>query len=481
MLHYAVNEGSIKGTKAVLQEGSVDVDQGTPKGRTPLMLAASKGYTRIIRLLLDRGADLTIANEIGDTALHNSADHGHVPATKMLMKAGADLEAANIGGATPLHLAAHEGQAEVMSALIEAGANVDSRGPAGATPMFFAAQNGHVGAIRELLRAKADPLLATAHLVGADTTDIVPLDVAAEEGHLDVVRHLVQNLGIEACGGAGYGSQALCLAAQQQRVDVMAVLMGAGVVDTGKSLARAARFGREPSVKYLLQQRNRETTGDDAYVNTRDAPYGETPLLLAVGFRGCCSPRIVRLLVDAGADTTSAVQVTLEGGLVLFHDTPLAVTSRSIRDKTVLGKHATEDQLNRLEATRRLLLRVDAALAVSWLWPCGMSSITHAFTRNKVTSTCATPLGRMIPALRRRARRRVLLSLLFRWVMTLRLWYCFHRKFEGISLLTARFGLVTQISGYACRFAVGADYFRCHRRCCCLVAPFVIWSSDELA
>lgn len=237
-----------------------------------------------------------------------------------------------------------------------------------------------------------------------------------------MVSHLVQHLGVEGCGGASCGVDALGQAVEEQHVDVMAILADAGVMDTGTALVTSAKFGREASVKFLLQQRSGENSGGRAYVNTCDKPYGETPLLFAVGYRGCCSPRVVRLLVDAGAETTSIVRVRPRRGInvVLWHDTPLAVTSRSIQEKTVYRKVATEDQLNRLEAIHRLLLRVEAVHAVSWLWPGGASSITHAVIRTTTTSTTGTPLSRMLLILRRRARSpRVLLAPLFRRAMML--------------------------------------------------------------
>lgn len=66
----------------------------------------------------------------------------------------------------------------------------------------------------------------------------VPLDAAAENGHSDVARELIQQCGIDGCGGDTRGVSALKLAAQQQHLDFMALLTGAGVVDTGAALKK---------------------------------------------------------------------------------------------------------------------------------------------------------------------------------------------------------------------------------------------------
>ncbi|CAN0567586.1 unnamed protein product, partial [Ectocarpus sp. 12 AP-2014] len=149
----------------------------------------------------------------------------------------------------------------------------------------------------------------------------------------------------------------------------MAILTETGLVDTGKALYLAAGIGHEACVKFLLRHRRKESgCGDeDAYVNACEIE-GSTPLVLCI--QGCLShaPRIVRMLVDAGADTTSPVRMTTAKGELAFNDTPLGFTALFYREELV-EKPATKEHLHRLEAIRRLLLRVKAVHAVSWLWP----------------------------------------------------------------------------------------------------------------
>ena len=73
------------------------------------------------------------------------------------------------------------------------------------------------------LRAEANILLAGTHRESA--LPFLPLDIAALlGGHSEVVRELVQQVGIEGFGGESDGVDALCAAATNQRVDIMAVL-----------------------------------------------------------------------------------------------------------------------------------------------------------------------------------------------------------------------------------------------------------------
>ena len=405
---------------ALLSGGSIDIDQGTPEGFTPLMIASGFGHSGAVRILLNKGANVSIVGDNGATALHLSTQKGHLATSKMLVNKGANLEAATTDGVTPLHMVAEDGYSEVMRVLIEAGANPDSRRLDGATPLFIAAQRGKMNAIRMLLRANANPLLTWREDESGDT--YVPLDLASQNGHSGVVRELVQQGGIEGCGGASGGIDALRLAAMNQHVDIMITLTEAGVVDIGTALATAAGYHSELSMKFLLQQRK----GDEAaYVNYRST-IGEMPLLFAIGVGGNSSPspRVARLLVDAGADTTSAVHLTDNHGEVkLLNVRPLALVSSMLREKKMGGKDATEEQLHRLEGIRRLLLRVEAVYAVSFLWPVDVPSVicTTAEGTGRTVAT-STLLKMMLPILKRRARRpRVLLAALFRLVV---IWCC---------------------------------------------------------
>lgn len=101
-LHEAALDGSKKRTIALLSQRLINIDQGDPNGRTPLMLAAQEGVSSVARVLLNRGANPCIQMDRGFSALHISALHGHLAVTLDLVKAGADLSAKNSEGSTCL-------------------------------------------------------------------------------------------------------------------------------------------------------------------------------------------------------------------------------------------------------------------------------------------------------------------------------------------------------------------------------------------
>lgn len=128
------------------------------------------------------------------------------------------------------------------------------------------------------------------------------------------------------------------------------------------------------------------------------------------------------MLVDAGADVSSVVQITSKAGVVVRRDVPLGFALCGLYFKIVAEQEATEKQLQRLEGARRFLMRVEAVNAVSWLW---ISDVPHlpaaaAAEDARKSAVASAPLAAVLSILRRRAARRgMLLTALFRWVVGL--------------------------------------------------------------
>lgn len=161
-------------------------------------------------------------------------------------------------------------------------------------------------------------------------------------------------------------------------MEITRLLAGAGVIDTGAALVHAARDGQVAIAKFLLQQHKRNKKARLTYMNTRYHRSGRTALMSCI----CGAyPRVARCLVDAGADTKSAVPATeLTDGEVIYHEAPSGLTDFFLREKIAADMSATKELLNNLRAIRRLLLQAEAVHAVSWLWLRGNDASSSSIT-----------------------------------------------------------------------------------------------------
>jgi ankyrin repeat protein len=106
-------------------------------GYTPLHWAALKGYKRVVELLV-RLVDVNTQSSAGLTALLQASAAGHLDAARVLLNAGADPTIATTDGWTPLHKAVANRHSGVVELLIGAGAAVFARHESGATPYSLA-------------------------------------------------------------------------------------------------------------------------------------------------------------------------------------------------------------------------------------------------------------------------------------------------------------------------------------------------------
>lgn len=125
-------------------------------GWTPLHLAAFFGRHDAAERLLSAGADLGAVskNALRNTPLHAGVAGGHVDVSLLLIERGADVVIADAGGHTPFHIAAEGGYLPVAKALLERGADPHAVDAEDRTPLSRAAARGHTDIV-DLINLKA--------------------------------------------------------------------------------------------------------------------------------------------------------------------------------------------------------------------------------------------------------------------------------------------------------------------------------------
>jgi ankyrin repeat protein len=170
-------------------------------GTTPLLRAAKTGDAKVVRLLLEHGANplaaagrgvtsILLAANVGtsesDRTGRRKTEAGAIETIRLLMAAGADINAADSQGRTAAHGAALWGLTDVIRFLHETGVDLTRKDSRGLTPLQTALGQaggfgfgGRAGVVRE------ETARVIAELTGAplpDTGARAALAVAAPQG-----------------------------------------------------------------------------------------------------------------------------------------------------------------------------------------------------------------------------------------------------------------------------------------------------------
>jgi len=129
---------------------------------TPLHIAAAQGNLRLLNQLLDKGATVNQANNLGNTPLHTAAVSNSVACARELIKRGAVITDTNKRGSTALHFAVYGLQSastestQIVMMLLKEGCGVDVQDRQGTAALHIAASHGFVKVASTLLEFGAD-------------------------------------------------------------------------------------------------------------------------------------------------------------------------------------------------------------------------------------------------------------------------------------------------------------------------------------
>lgn len=220
-LHYAAEAGHIPIIEILLAYGA-DINAQTGEeienltedgikqtwrdpGKTPLLLSCFANRSEAAKLMIQRSADVNLADSFDYAPLHASAVNGNFELTEILLLHGAIVDViAHCGsfseefgcerGFAPLHIAARNGHSELVDLLLSKCAAVDIQDSWRRTPLMFAARMGHLQTVETLLDAGAnanEKSLAEPTRINRTGIGTTPLFYAVEGGNEEIVGKLL--------------------------------------------------------------------------------------------------------------------------------------------------------------------------------------------------------------------------------------------------------------------------------------------------
>ncbi|MFZ2492063.1 MAG: ankyrin repeat domain-containing protein [Thermoanaerobaculia bacterium] len=135
----AVNSNAIDKVRQLIAEG-VDVNELDSGRNAPLVMAAYKGHSEIVKLLLEAGADVgALDPDMKATALHAASYAGRTEAAKLLIAHHIEIDRQGPNnGYTALHDAIWQNNIETAKVLVDAGARLDIKSKDGETALEMA-------------------------------------------------------------------------------------------------------------------------------------------------------------------------------------------------------------------------------------------------------------------------------------------------------------------------------------------------------
>jgi ankyrin repeat protein len=272
-LMLTAKEGRLTTVQTLLGATVININAQKFDGATALYLAAVNGNYDIVKVLIDKGANVNVGDNNYRTPLMVAAKKDHLKTVQALLGAPSiDINATDDDGATALYLAALNGNDDVVKALINQGANVNVADHKGWTPLMSATKKGHLTTVQALLGA---PRIN----INAQKSDgVTALYLAALNGHYDLVKALIDQGG-DVSIGANDGWTPLMLAAEKGHLTTVQALLGAPDIDIdaqkldgATALIVAAANGKNDLVKALIDK------GGDVNIRAHD---GWPPLIFA--------------------------------------------------------------------------------------------------------------------------------------------------------------------------------------------------------
>jgi ankyrin repeat protein len=216
LLAYETEADNIEKIRELLSSEEVD----TSSKNMALLFAAENGDTKLVELLLDKGAEVNYqkpafieeeedlkpfeygkidfgqnpkpeSENNGITPLICASGNGHESATGLLLKRGADINLASEYGRTALIESSKGGHEKVVKKLLDwGGAEIRDENKRGETALTLAAKNGHKPVVELLLKCAQRKVREIIN--GKDALGNTPLHYASQNGYEEIVELLLE-------------------------------------------------------------------------------------------------------------------------------------------------------------------------------------------------------------------------------------------------------------------------------------------------
>ncbi|KAH7390279.1 ankyrin repeat-containing domain protein [Cadophora sp. MPI-SDFR-AT-0126] len=217
-----------------------------------LQAVSYRGHEQVVKLLLDKGADVNAQSGFYGNALQAASAGGHEQVVKLLLDKGANVNAQGGSYGNALQAASYGGCEQIVKLLLDKGANVNAQGGSYGNALQVASYKGHEQVVKLLLDKGAD--------VNAQGGYYGNALQAALAGDYEQVMKLLFDKGADVNAQGGVYGNALQVASAGGYKQVVKLLLdkGADINAQGRFYSNALQAtllgGHEQVVKLLLDK-----------------------------------------------------------------------------------------------------------------------------------------------------------------------------------------------------------------------------------
>ena len=224
-------------------------------------MEAKSGNVEELKEIYQKSKLLDIANDVinaqdqeGMSALHSSIVKRNIEAAEFIIQVGANVNTAYIGkdeyeGETPLIFASFYGLISIVKKLVNNGAKVDAKRKSGFHAAEAAAQEGHLDILKFLI--EEEPQVVDLK----DSDGRTPLIAAARNGNLKIVIYLLSHPQVDIDSQSNSGESPLMTASLNNHTEVVEFLVqkGANIELKWKDGTHAAYIAAQAGNLNILQ------------------------------------------------------------------------------------------------------------------------------------------------------------------------------------------------------------------------------------
>ncbi|XP_037608153.1 ankycorbin isoform X2 [Sebastes umbrosus] len=181
----AVEHGEVEKLASLLAKKGASAIKLDSEGKSALHVAAARGQTDCLSVILAHGADLSITDAAGFNPLHLAAKSNHIECCKKLIQSKCPIDAVDSSGKAALHHAAASGNIQIVQLLCELKSPINLKDADGLTPLLLSAKHGHAEVCSTLLDCGAE-------INTSDNSGRTAVMLASESDAVSVVEVLVQ-------------------------------------------------------------------------------------------------------------------------------------------------------------------------------------------------------------------------------------------------------------------------------------------------